>query len=81
MLTRAEWIAAGLSGPPPSPHAASDVSDVNARLGDVMVLARGNTSLASREVDSVVSSLRGQHGSVTDDELLVPFVVLTGQNT
>ena len=81
VLTRAEWIAAGLSGPPQSPHGASDVSAVNARLGDVMVLARGNTSLASREVDSVVSSLRGQHGSVTDDELLVPFVVLTGQNT
>lgn len=66
ILTRAEVIERGLLGP---------VDDLlEARIGDLVVLARGNVALAS-SVDRTVSSLLGQHGGLTPDELLIPALV------
>jgi hypothetical protein len=45
------------------------------RIGDVMAVPRGNLMLASR-VDTTVSQLLGQHGALTQDELLIPALVL-----
>jgi hypothetical protein len=44
------------------------------RIGDVMAVPRGNVMLASR-VDTTVSQLIGQHGGLTDDEVLIPALV------
>jgi hypothetical protein len=44
------------------------------RIGDVMAIANGGTVLASR-VDATVSGLRGQHGAVTPEELLIPALL------
>ena len=44
-----------------------------ARIGDVVAVARGSTVLSSPRTDSIVSSLVGQHGGMTDDELAVPL--------
>ena len=41
------------------------------RVGDVMAIARGTTLLAST-VDPRVSSLLGQHGALSGDEVLIP---------
>lgn len=43
------------------------------RIGDVVAIARDDWSLASDRVDSIVSALRGQHGGLTDIEVLVPL--------
>lgn len=48
------------------------------RLGDVLAIARGRHALCSDQVDGIVSSLRGQHGSVTPDEMQIPLLVLQG---
>ena len=44
------------------------------RVGDVVAIAKGTTVLASH-VDPLASSLIGQHGSLTDDEMLVPALI------
>lgn len=44
------------------------------RIGDVMAIPTGGWMLASR-VDPTVSSLIGQHGSTSDDEVLIPALV------
>jgi len=40
-----------------------------------MAVPRGNLLLASR-VDTTVSQLLGQHGGLTQDEVLIPALVL-----
>lgn len=70
VLTRAQALAMGLFG---------DADDVlSERIGDVIAIARENWSMASRLVDPRVSGLRGLHGALTDEELLVPALVLHG---
>lgn len=44
------------------------------RIGDVMAVPRGDVMLASR-VDATVSHLIGQHGGLTDAEVLIPALV------
>lgn len=44
------------------------------RIGDVMAIPRGDWLLTS-VVDPTVSGLIGQHGGLTDDELLIPALV------
>ena len=68
VLTREEFIATGMVGPVEP--------DYVGRVGDVVLLAREDTVLASA-VDTLVSGLVGQHGSVTDAEMHIP--VLTGR--
>lgn len=70
VLTRARLIEEGFFGDAdPALHE---------RIGDVMAIARGDVLLASR-VDPTVSGLLGQHGALTEDELLIPAVVLRGE--
>ena len=66
VLRRSELVAGGYFG---------DVDpELEARIGDVMAVPRGNVMLASR-VDTTVSQLIGQHGGLTDDEVLIPALV------
>lgn len=69
VLTRDEFLAGGLLGRVDPAYAG--------RVGDIVVLARGETVLASA-VDPLVSGLRGQHGSVTDAEVSIPLLAATG---
>ncbi|MFM9050640.1 MAG: alkaline phosphatase family protein [Actinomycetota bacterium] len=52
--------------------------DYAERLGDVLAIARDRFALCSEQVDAVVSSLRGQHGSVTPEEMDIPLLVMSG---
>jgi hypothetical protein len=66
VLSRNELVVGGYFG---------DVDpELEERIGDVMAVPRGNVMLASR-VDSTVSGLIGQHGGLTDDEVLIPALV------
>ena len=65
VLSREEFMASGLMGMMEPDYAE--------RLGDVVVIARGDTILASA-VDPIVSGLLGQHGSVTADEMDIPLL-------
>lgn len=68
VMTREE--VAGLLGP---------VDEWNAdRIGDVVAIAQDDWALVSDRVDHRVSSLRGQHGGLTDAEVLVPLRVAGG---
>jgi predicted AlkP superfamily pyrophosphatase or phosphodiesterase len=67
VLTRAEVVSSGLLG-----HVDPMLEG---RLGDLLVLARGDCGFASR-TDARVSALRGQHGSRTLEEISVPRLVL-----
>lgn len=48
------------------------------RIGDVVAIAEGDWALVSDRVDRLVSGLRGQHGALTEAEVLVPLRVATG---
>ncbi|MBA2770031.1 MAG: alkaline phosphatase family protein [Sporichthyaceae bacterium] len=71
VLSRAEAVDVGLYGPV--------VSDgVRPRIGDVVAAAIGDAAVVdSRLMPRPVLALVGLHGSVTDDELLVPLLVHT----
>ena len=70
VMTRHRAIESGLFG-------AVDPSYAG-RIGDVIAIARDRYALVSPSTDANVSSLRGQHGSATEDEMAIPLVVLTG---
>ena len=65
--TRSEGIVAGLFGP--AVH-----SEYHGRIGDVIAIASGDVAVVRRSVESGLSGLRGQHGALTPDELLVPLL-------
>ncbi|NLU83675.1 alkaline phosphatase family protein [Rhodococcus sp. HNM0569] len=65
ITTRAEAIASGLYGPSVS-------AETVRRIGDLVVVARDGLALVRRSTEPGMSSLVGQHGALTDDELLVP---------
>lgn len=48
------------------------------RIGDVVAIAEQDWALVSERVDRIVSGLRGQHGGLTDAEVLVPLRLATG---
>jgi hypothetical protein len=48
------------------------------RIGDVIAIAHADWSMASQLVDARVSALRGLHGALTDEEILVPSILLRG---
>jgi type I phosphodiesterase/nucleotide pyrophosphatase len=52
--------------------------DVRFRIGDVVAAARGSAGLMRRTVEPLLSSLVGQHGSLTSAEQLVPLVLAYG---
>jgi hypothetical protein len=67
VTTADEAIAAGLFGPEVSPVA-------RARIGDVIALAMGNGGVVERRKLPRLSAMPGQHGSLTDADLLVPLL-------
>ena len=69
VFTRDEILAEGLYGP------TDDLLAV--RIGDVVAVAQGSTSLTSRR-DTRVSSLIGQHGALTAAEWEIPAVMFRG---
>ncbi|HVM26921.1 MAG TPA: alkaline phosphatase family protein [Mycobacteriales bacterium] len=66
--TRDDAVAAGLFGPEVTTTARS-------RIGDVVAIATTpDVAVVRRSAESMLSSLPGQHGALTDDELLVPLL-------
>lgn len=70
IATRDEAIHAGLFG-----VVQEDYRD---RIGDIIAIARGTTALVS-ETDAMVSGLRGQHGSLSAEEMGIPLAVARGR--
>lgn len=69
VLTREEAITQGWFGP--------SVSDaVRPRVGDVVAALRGDNAVIRSRAEPNLSRLPGQHGSLTPDEQLVPFLTL-----
>ncbi|QNG20284.1 alkaline phosphatase family protein [Rhodococcus triatomae] len=66
--TRAEAIAAGMFGP-------TVTSVARERIGDVLAFARDRTAVVRHRSEPVLAELIGQHGALTDDELLVPLLL------
>ena len=66
VLSRADAIAAGWFGPV-QPR-------VEHRIGDVVAACTGTSAITRMEAEPVLSSLTGQHGSLTDDELSIPLL-------
>ena len=71
VLTREQALEAGFFGEMIDEHID--------RIGDVLALARDDVALVSDEIDRTVSSLRGQHGSLTADDLMIPLLMATGR--
>ncbi|MFJ6679440.1 alkaline phosphatase family protein [Microbacterium sp. NPDC091382] len=70
VMSRDEAIDAGLFGAAPD-------SDVRARIGDVLVAARSAVAYYDdREPDKKPQNMIGQHGSLTEQERIVPVVRL-----
>jgi len=68
VVSRTEAIDAGLFGP----VSADAVSD---RIGDMLVVARGNVALYDAEAeDQRGRGMIGQHGALTPEEWRVPFI-------
>lgn len=70
VLSRAEAIAAGWFGPEVS-------ATSRRRIGDLVVVARADTAVVRRRAEPTLSALPGQHGALTDEELLVPLLIHT----
>lgn len=69
VVTRGEAVSAGLFG---AVH-----PEVEARIGDVLVAARGDVAYYDdRLADKKAQRMIGQHGSLTDQERIVPLVRL-----
>ena len=72
-LKTEEALEAGLWG-----STAQITPELRARLGDVVILATGDSRLSTRpkrEDDGDGGGLKGHHGSMTADEMLVPLLM------
>jgi hypothetical protein len=67
VLRRDEAITAGLFGP-------TVTAAAKARIGDVVAISHSTTAVVRRAAESRLSALPGQHGALTDDDLLVPLL-------
>jgi predicted AlkP superfamily pyrophosphatase or phosphodiesterase len=67
VLSRDDAVAAGLFG------SRIDM-DARRRIGDVVALSLGSGGVVERRKLPRLSDMPGQHGSVTDEELLVPLL-------
>jgi hypothetical protein len=70
--SRAEAVAAGLFGPVVAAPALR-------RIGDVVAVATSDVAVVRWATEARFSALVGQHGALTDDELLVPLLSATGR--
>ncbi|QRP43322.1 alkaline phosphatase family protein [Amycolatopsis sp. FDAARGOS 1241] len=68
VLGRDEAVAAGWFGPRVN-------AEVLPRIGDVVAAARGTAAVVRTEAEPRLSRMTGQHGSVTDEELVVPLLI------
>lgn len=68
VATRDEAIDAGWFG-------SRVGDDVRSRIGDIVVAARDSAALVRRTTEPMESSLRGQHGSLTDAEQQIPLLL------
>ena len=66
--TKRQAIAAGMFGP-------AVTADAAARIGDVLVIARGNRAIYPAD-DLTGRGMIGQHGALTPEERIVPFIRL-----
>jgi hypothetical protein len=66
VLTRTEAVGAGWFG--------AVESRVTERIGDVVVSVHGDCAVERRSVFPVETRLRGLHGALSEDELLVPLL-------
>jgi hypothetical protein len=69
VLSADEAIRAGLFGPIVTPTARE-------RIGDVVAIAREGFGVLQKSRESLFSGLVGQHGSLTERELLVPLLAV-----
>lgn len=68
VLSHADVLAAGLYGP-------TVTSDAAARIGDLVVISRGNKAFYDGTADDQRSrGMVGQHGSLTPEERQVPYI-------
>lgn len=67
VLTRTQAVTAGWFG--------AVEARVLERIGDVVVSVDGDCAVERRSVFPVETSLRGLHGALTDDELLIPLLI------
>jgi len=67
VLTRDEVVERGWYGPRVDPAVAE-------RIGDLVVLALAGGAVVRRRTEPRLSALIGQHGALTEDELLVPLL-------
>ncbi|MFN3651349.1 MAG: alkaline phosphatase family protein [Armatimonadota bacterium] len=65
-----EALQAGLFGPPE--HA----DRIRSRVGDYLAIGRGGAQLLGAEVHRDQLSLKGRHGSLNEDEMLVPLLAV-----
>lgn len=71
VVSREEAIGEGWFGP--------RVSDLTSgRIGDVVAAARDRMAVVASQAEPRESKLIGWHGSLTDDELLVPLLIAEG---
>jgi hypothetical protein len=68
VMSRDDAVSLGLFGPVVAPEARR-------RIGDVIAIARNGFGVLQRRRESLFSGLIGHHGSLTDDELLVPLLM------
>jgi hypothetical protein len=66
VLTRDEAVDAGWFG-----HVQDRIAP---RIGDIVAACTGTTAITRPETEPVLSELTGQHGSLTEDELLIPLL-------
>jgi hypothetical protein len=71
VLTRDEVIERGWLGPMTGPVARQ-------RIGDLVVLATGLGAVVRSRAEQRISAMIGQHGALTEDELLVPLLRYPG---
>jgi predicted AlkP superfamily pyrophosphatase or phosphodiesterase len=71
VVERDDAVAAGLFGPVVTDRA-------RARIGDVVAVATGEVAVVRRSVEPGFSTLLGQHGALTDDEVRVPLLSTDG---
>jgi hypothetical protein len=70
VITGDDAVAAGLFGPVVMPSARR-------KIGDVLMMSRGDLGVVQRKREPRLSSMPGHHGSLTDRELLVPLLRTT----
>jgi len=67
LISRDDAIAAGMFGPTVAPEARG-------RIGDVVAMSLGPGGVVERRKMPRLAAMPGQHGSITDEELLVPLL-------